>query len=93
MSDSQEGDLYELLLRLDILEELLEELEERNLETLDELQAALATEPGTEELREIVGELLQRGIRTATDIQQELATLERGIDEPGAPDTGWLGPN
>lgn len=93
MNDSQEGDLYELLLRLDALEEVLEELEERSLETLDALQAALATEPGTEELREIVGELLRRGVRTTEDVQRELEMLERHIDEPGAPDTGWLGPN
>jgi len=93
VSDPLEGDLYELLLRLDALEELLEELEERDLETLDELHAALASEPGTDDLREIVGELLRRGVRTAEDVQRELATLERRIEEPGAPDAEWFGPN
>ncbi|MCX7622532.1 MAG: hypothetical protein RMK01_10225 [Thermomicrobium sp.] len=93
MSSAGEEELYELLLRLDALEELLEELEERDLETLEELDAVLATEPDTEDLRSYLHELLQRGIRTAAEVRRELAELEQRIEEPGAAESEWLGPN
>jgi len=93
MNEAGEGELYELLLRLDALEELLEELHERGLETLAELEAALAAEPEAEELRYLIHELLARGIRTAEQLQQELAALESRIEEPGAPESTWVGLN
>ncbi len=93
MNSLGEGELYELLLRLDLLEEVLEELDERNLTSLEELAAALANEVGNEELLQCVAGLLSRGLRTVHDVERELAMLEQEIEEPGAPESRWLSAN
>ncbi|MFN3337203.1 MAG: hypothetical protein ACK42I_06855, partial [Thermomicrobium sp.] len=93
VSSPDEAELYTLLLRMDALEELLEELEERGLASLAELQEQLATEPDYEDLRTLVQELRAHGLSSPAEIEQELAELERQIEELGAPGSEWAQPN
>jgi len=93
VSSADEAELYELLMRMDALEELLEELEERGLASLADLQEQLVAEPDYEDLWTLVQELRARGISSPADIEQELAELERQIEELGAPGSEWAQPN
>lgn len=93
MSSADEAELYELLMRMDALEELLEELEEHGLATLADLQEPLVAEPDYEDLWTLVQELRARGISSPADIEQELAECERQIKELGTPGSEWAQPN
>ncbi|MCM8747463.1 hypothetical protein NET03_13120 [Thermomicrobium sp. CFH 73360] len=93
MSSADEAELYELLMRMDALEELLEELEERGLASLADLQEQLGAEPDYEDLLTLVRELRAQGMSFPADIEQELAELERQIEELGAPGSEWAQPN
>ncbi len=93
MNTLGEGELYEALLRLELLEEVLELLDERDLTSLEELAAELANEVGNEEILHCVAGLVSRGLRTAEDVERELATLEQAIEEPGTPESRWLSAN
>ncbi len=93
MTRADEAELYELLMEMDALEELLEELEERGLGSLADLEEQLAGEPHHEDLWALARELRTRGIGSPADIEQKLAELEQQIEELGAPDSDWAQPN
>lgn len=91
--DAEERELYELLLELDALEEILEDLTNHGVQSLGELEQRLSEDVIDEELVQMIQRLRASGIETVHDVERLLAELEATIAEPGAPGTDWYEPN
>ena len=93
MSEPEQHELYQLLLAMDVLEELLEDLEESGLTSLEDLASRLASNAEATDLLELIAQLIARGIRTSEDLAGFLSELEQRIEEPEVMDLDRLNPN
>ena len=93
MSEPEQHELYQLLLAMDVLEELLEDLEESGLTSLEDLASRLASDAAASDLLELIAQLIARGIRTSEDLAGFLSELEQRIKEPEVMDSDWVNPN
>lgn len=93
MSEPEQHELYQLLLAMDVLEELLEDLEESGLTSLEDLASRLASDAAASDLLELIAQLIARGIRTSEDLAGFLSELEQRIEEPEVMDSDWVNPN
>lgn len=93
MSEPEQHELYQLLLAMDVLEELLEDLEELGLTSLEDLASRLASDAAASDLLELIAQLIARGIRTSEDLAGFLSELEQRIKEPEVMDSDWVNPN
>ncbi len=93
MSEPEQHELYQLLLAMDVLEELLEDLEESGLTSLEDLASRLASDVEATDLLELIAQLIARGIRTSEDLAGFLSELEQRIEEPEVMDSDWVNPN
>lgn len=93
MSEPEQHELYQLLLAMDVLEELLEDLEESGLTSLEDLASRLASDAEATDLLELIAQLIARGIRTGEDLAGFLSELEQRIEEPEVMDSDWVNPN
>ena len=93
MSEPEQHELYQLLLSMDVLEELLEDLEESGLTSLEDLASRLASDAEATDLLELIAQLIARGIRTSEDLAGFLSELEQRIEEPEVMDSDWVNPN
>lgn len=93
MSEPEQHELYQLLLAMDVLEELLEDLEELGLTSLEDLASRLASDAAASDLLELIAQLIARGIRTSEDLAGFLSELEQRIKEPEVIDSDWVNPN
>ncbi|ACM05254.1 MULTISPECIES: hypothetical protein [Thermomicrobium] len=93
MSEPEQHELYQLLLAMDVLEELLEDLEESGLTSLEDLASRLASDAEATDLLELIAQLIARGIRTSEDLAGFLSELEQRIEEPEVMDSDWVNPN
>ncbi len=91
--DAEERELYELLLELDALEEILEDLTNHGVQSLGQLEQRLSEDVIDEELVQMIQRLRASGIETVHDVERLLAELEATIAEPSAPGTDWYEPN
>lgn len=80
MPGPNENELYELLLELDRLEEMLEDLQEQGFTPLTRL-SELPPGAMSEEQRELLKRLSAQGIRTVQDIERLLEAREVEIEE------------
>lgn len=78
---------------MDVLEELLEDLEESGLTSLEDLASRLASDAEATDLLELIAQLIARGIRTSEDLAGFLSELEQRIEEPEVMDSDWVNPN
>jgi flagellar motor component MotA len=93
VSEPEQHELYQLLLAMDVLEELLEDLEESGLTSLEDLASRLASDAEATDLLELMAQLIARGIRTSEDLAGFLSELEQRIEEPEVMDSDWVNPN
>jgi flagellar motor component MotA len=93
VSEPEQHELYQLLLAMDVLEELLEDLEESGLTSLEDLASRLASDAEATDLLESIAQLIARGIRTSEDLAGFLSELEQRIEEPEVMDSDWVNPN
>ncbi len=93
MNEPEQHELYQLLLAMDVLEELLEDLEEAGLTSLEDLASRLASDAETSDLVESIAQLIARGIRTREDLAEFLSELEQRIEEPEVMESEWVNPN
>jgi hypothetical protein len=93
VSEPEQHELYQLLLAMDVLEELLEDLEESGLTSLEDLASRLASDAEASDLLELIAQLIARGIRTSEDLAGFLSELEQRIEEPEVMDSDWVNPN
>jgi flagellar motor component MotA len=93
VSEPEQHELYQLLLSMDVLEELLEDLEESGLTSLEDLASRLASDAEATDLLELIAQLIARGIRTSEDLAGFLSELEQRIEEPEVMDSDWVNPN
>lgn len=93
MSEPEQHELYQLLLAMDVLEELLEDLEESGLTSLEDLASRLASDAAASDLLELIAQLIARGIRTSEDLAGFLSELEQRTEEPEVMDSDWVNPN
>jgi hypothetical protein len=93
VSEPEQHELYQLLLAMDVLEELLEDLEELGLTSLEDLASRLASDAAASDLLELIAQLIARGIRTSEDLAGFLSELEQRIKEPEVIDSDWVNPN
>jgi len=93
VSEPEQHELYQLLLAMDVLEELLEDLEESGLTSLEDLASRLASNAEATDLLELIAQLIARGIRTSEDLAGFLSELEQRIEEPEVMDLDRLNPN
>jgi hypothetical protein len=93
VSEPEQHELYQLLLAMDVLEELLEDLEESGLTSLEDLASRLASDAAASDLLELIAQLIARGIRTSEDLAGFLSELEQRIEEPEVMDSDWVNPN
>jgi len=93
VSEPEQHELYQLLLAMDVLEELLEDLEESGLTSLEDLASRLASDAAAGDLLELIAQLIARGIRTSEDLAGFLSELEQRIKEPEVMDSDWVNPN
>jgi flagellar motor component MotA len=93
VSEPEQHELYQLLLAMDVLEELLEDLEESGLTSLEDLASRLASDAEATDLLELIAQLIARGIRTSEDLAGFLSELEQRIEEPEVMDSDWVNPN
>jgi len=93
VSEPEQHELYQLLLAMDVLEELLEDLEELGLTSLEDLASRLASDAAASDLLELIAQLIARGIRTSEDLAGFLSELEQRIKEPEVMDSDWVNPN
>jgi hypothetical protein len=93
VSEPEQHELYQLLLAMDVLEELLEDLEESGLTSLEDLASRLASDAEATDLLELIAQLIARGIWTSEDLAGFLSELEQRIEEPEVMDSDWVNPN
>jgi hypothetical protein len=93
VSEPEQHELYQLLLAMDVLEELLEDLEESGLTSLEDLASRLASDAEASDLLELIAQLIAWGIRTSEDLAGFLSELEQRIEEPEVMDSDWVNPN
>jgi hypothetical protein len=93
VSEPEQHELSQLLLAMDVLEELLEDLEESGLTSLEDLASRLASDAEATDLLELIAQLIARGIRTSEDLAGFLSELEQRIEEPEVMDSDWVNPN
>jgi len=93
VSEPEQHELYQLLLAMDVLEELLEDLEESGLTSLEDLASRLASDAAASDLLELIAQLIARGIRTSEDLAGFLSELEQRTEEPEVMDSDWVNPN
>jgi flagellar motor component MotA len=93
VSEPEQHELYQLLLAMDVLEELLEDLEESGLTSLEDLAGRLASDAEATDFLELIAHLIARGIRTSEDLAGFLSELEQRIEEPEVMDSDWVNPN
>jgi hypothetical protein len=93
VSEPEQHELSQLLLAMDVLEELLEDLEESGLTSLEDLASRLASDAEATDLLELIAQLIARGIRTSEPLAGFLNELEQRIEEPEVMDSDWVNPN